>query len=89
MPCFLVILGMFMPRLVLFFGWLFGVTNKGFEGWLWPLLGFIFMPFTTLVWGLAHAYGESTRGIWLVLFIFAVLLDLGSWGSTTVKKEGS
>lgn len=87
MPCLLALLGLFFPRFILFLGWIFGFTSRGFEGWVWPLLGFIFMPFTTLAYALGHAYGEGVRGIWLVVLIIAVVLDLGSGGTAVASKS--
>lgn len=64
------------PRLVIFILWL--ITNylgQAFDGWFWPLMGFIFMPWTTL-W-CTYAYNNSgfTTGC-IIILIICVLADL-------------
>src|SRR5215813_13811287 len=79
MPClFAVFAGMF-PRLGCLFIWLArpSLFSAAFEGsWLIPLLGVIFLPFTTLMyvllWSPAGLYGWDW--FWLIL---AFLIDLG------------
>jgi purine-cytosine permease-like protein len=65
--------------------WLFGGTylERAFEHWLWPALGFLFLPLTTL----AFAYGTNSLAQggamtplgWLLVAL-AVVVDLGLWG---------
>jgi hypothetical protein len=80
MPCLLALLGFFAPRLVLVILWLTGYSGPAFKTTLWPLLGFFLMPFTTL----AYAYGMNSNGsisgLYLVLVVVGVLLDLGTIG---------
>jgi len=49
--------------------------------WLWPVLGFVFLPYTTLayMWPVLNTGGPITPG-WLSLIIIAALADLGHWG---------
>lgn len=89
MPCLLVIIGLFFPRIVLAILWIIGFMSQGFQGWGWPLLGFIFMPITTLVYGLSHIYGEGADGGWLLLLILAILFDLGSNGTGTAQRKSN
>ena len=80
MGCILPIVGVFCPRFLMFFIWL--LTNwfhLAFETRIWPLLGFLFMPFTTLAYLAAMLNNNhSVSGGWVVLLIVAVLFDLGS-----------
>mgnify|MGYP003700696177 CR=1 FL=1 len=98
MPCLLALLALLTPRvvivlLVIFSDWIGGAYNTV----LWPLLGFFFMPLTTLAYALAIHQQGSVSGIYLVLVVIAVLIDLGSiggGGGTTyktvyVKKDGA
>jgi hypothetical protein len=78
MPCLAVLFALFFPRLVMVVIWLctrwFVVA---FNTVLWPLLGFIFMPYTTLAYMTAMLKNHHTvNGGWLVLIIFAALVDL-------------
>ena len=82
MPLILGCLALFFPRLVI--ALLFIFTNylgRAFHSeWWWPLLGFFFLPFTTLAYAFAMNQGGGVHGLYLVLIIVGVLLDLGVLG---------
>ena len=78
MPCLLLIVFLAVPRIALAF--LFLTSNylqRAYHGLLLPLLGFLFLPLTTL----AYAWMTNTRqpiaGINLLILIIAVVIDLG------------
>ena len=54
--------------------------KAAYESVIWPLLGFFFMPYTTLAYMAGMVNAEEIKGGWLVLLIVAVVVDLGSWG---------
>lgn len=92
MGCLLIILSLFAPRIVLFLVWLFGgnYLSAPFSTWLWPVLGFIFMPLTTLAYAFSwHQSGGNVTGGWIVLIVVAVLVDLGmlGGGAHSARKE--
>ena len=82
MGCFLALLALISPRLVLVLLWLFDdVLSRAYDSWIIPLIGFFILPWTTLSyvafwdWG----SGRHVTGVeWLFVFFF-FLLDLGSW----------
>jgi hypothetical protein len=82
MGCILVLIAVAMPRLLmaaifLLTGW-FG---RAFETALWPLLGWFFMPYTTLAYMAAMLNNDhKLEGGWIVLLIVAVFFDLSSSG---------
>lgn len=81
MPCLLAIGGLTVPRVVIALLWLFtNYLERAFDSFLWPLLGFFFLPTTTLAW----AWAENTRGgvggVHAAVVVIAVLLDLGIIG---------
>ena len=84
MPCLFVVLAAFFPRVVLFFLWMFspGFFSPEFDGQLlWPLLGFLFLPFTTLMY--AVFFDPAAGGLvgpGVIAVVLAVLLDLGVVG---------
>lgn len=81
--CILSLIGWFFPRVVIASLWLFSDhLSRAFQTALWPILGFLFMPYTTLAWVIAQNYGGGLNGIYLVGFIIAILLDLGFFGSS-------
>jgi len=89
MPCIVTLITLAAPRLTMFFFWL--LTNwfsRAFDSVLWPVLGFLFMPYTTLAYMAAMLNNNhTTSGFWLVLVIVAVLVDLGVIGGS--RHHGS
>ena len=89
--CLLATIGSIWPRVALLF--LYCVTNipqKSFETTLWPILGFLFLPTTTLVYALCRFYGEAPieNNIWYLAAVFVALLyDLGLFGSLRRWKK--
>lgn len=78
MPCFLAVLALFVPRLVIVLVWLFSNwLDAAFESLLWPILGFIFLP-TTLLW--YSVVVNVYNGVWslvpIVGVVIALLIDL-------------
>jgi len=72
--------GAILPRFVILVGW-----SNDQAGWaaifgspVWFLGGFLFFPWTTLVYALAQANGLSLLN-WVFLGC-ALLIDLGTWG---------
>ncbi len=76
------------PRLILFLMWLLSdYLSRAFDSALWPLLGFCFLPWTTL-W-CAYVYNNGGFGPFTALIAVAcVLLDMKS-GSGQLKKKSS
>ena len=78
MPCLLLILFLAFPRIALMLLFLFSnYLQRAYHGLILPLLGFLFLPLTTL----AYAWMTNTRlpiaGINLLILIIAVVIDLG------------
>jgi hypothetical protein len=81
MPCLLGCSALFLPRLVLVLVWLFSnYLGQAYDSVIWPLLGFIFMPLTTLAYAWAVNTADSVTGIYLAIVVVAVLFDLGLLG---------
>lgn len=81
MPCLLVFLILLFPRVALLL--LFFFTNyieRAYHGILLPLLGFIFLPLTTIVYAWMINNNVPTAGINLLWLVIAVVVDLGSLG---------
>jgi len=79
--CFGVLITLAMPRLVMVVLWLFGnYLSRAYDGFLVPLLGFFFLPTTTLAYSVAENETNGPKGWGAVLIIVAVALDLGLWG---------
>jgi hypothetical protein len=85
MPCLVGCLAIAFPRIALFLVWLFGggYLGRAYPGALWPLLGFFFLPLTTLTFAFAvnsmGAPGQVPPLGWLLVGL-SVLADLGLLG---------
>jgi hypothetical protein len=88
MPCFLGLTAYFFPRLVIVLVWLFSdYFSRAYQTKLWPFLGFVFMPLTTLAYALAINSNGKLDGIYLVVFVIAVLLDFGTHGAGPLRRR--
>ena len=62
--------------------------SQAYETTIWPLLGWFFMPFTTLAYMAAMLNNDhQVSGGWIILMFFAILFDLGGNISVKVKKS--
>lgn len=91
MPCLVGCLALFMPRIALILVYLFGDNYLGeaYRTNVWPILGFFFMPLTTLAYAWAWHIDPhgSVSGIGLVIVIIAVLIDLGIVGGNAWNPQ--
>jgi hypothetical protein len=83
-----VLIALVFPRLALMLVWLFSnFLGRAYQSVLWPLLGFIFMPLTTLAYAWAiNSYG-SVSGFAFVVVVLAALIDLGSLGASGKRRR--
>lgn len=81
MPCLLGLLGLITPRVVIVVLVIFtDYIGRAFDSFPWPLLGFFFLPTTTLAWAWATNTRGEVAGVHLIVVVLAVLLDLGVIG---------
>jgi hypothetical protein len=81
MPCLLLLLVLVFPRIALLLIFLFShYLERAYHRLLLPLLGFIFLPLTTLAYAWMMNTGRPIAGINLVILIVAVVIDLGGLG---------
>lgn len=82
MGCLVGCVALLFPRLVLFLMFLTSnYLGQAYETNLWPVLGFFFMPLTTIAYAWAVNTNGTVTGIYLVVVVIAVLMDLGTTGS--------
>jgi hypothetical protein len=80
MPCLIVLIGLFSPRLAIVLLAIFtDDLSRAFDGIVVPFLGFLLLPWTTLVYTLTWQSGHAVRGFDWFLVGIAFLLDLGSY----------
>jgi hypothetical protein len=82
MPCLLLLVILLFPRVTLLLMWFFSTyLQRAFHGnLLLPILGFLFLPLTTIVYAWELNSGLPTEGINLLWLLIAVIIDLGGWG---------
>ena len=86
MCCLLLALFAFGPRLVLALEWIFGHRIQVvFAHWWWPLLGLIFLPWTTLMYTIVWSTGGVHGANWLAVAL-GVFLDLLSYSGRITQK---
>ena len=90
MGCFLALLALISPRLVLFLLWIFDdVIGQAIDSAVVSVLGFFLLPWTTLSyvafwdWG----SGRHVTGFEWFFVILAFLIDLGSYFNGSRARE--
>jgi hypothetical protein len=76
------------PRLVLIFMWIVGPrVNAAFNNFIVPLLGLIFLPYTTIMYVLVYTVGVGLSGWDWVWVLLGVGLDIMKWGQIFNKRK--
>jgi hypothetical protein len=79
--CLFVVLVLAFPRLVLVLMFLFSnYLQRAYHDLLLPIVGFIFVPLTTIVYAWLVNSHMPLEGINLLILVVAVLIDLGGLG---------
>jgi hypothetical protein len=88
--CLVALLAAISPRLVIFLLWIFTdrltiAFRSGWEG----VIGFILLPYTTLLYALVYAPGRGVDSFGWVIVALGVLLDLSShlFGSRARRRR--
>jgi hypothetical protein len=81
MPCLLLVIVLAFPRVVLALLFFFSnYLQRAYHDFLIPLVGFIFLPLTTLAYAWMMNTGTPMQGPYLLLLLVAVLIDVGGLG---------
>jgi hypothetical protein len=93
MCCLLLILFALGPRVALFFEWIFGHRiQAAFDGWWWPLLGLIFLPWTTLMYTIVWSVGGVHGANWIAValgFFLDLLSYSGRFSQRAYQRRGA
>jgi hypothetical protein len=88
MCCLFASLALFGPRLAVLLVWIFGTrVDLAFGSWIWPLLGLLFAPWTTLMYLIAWQPGGVSGGWDFVLIGLGVVLDLMTYSTRSAAKR--
>ncbi len=75
------------PRFALLLIWIFGErVDRAFDSWVWPLLGLIFLPWTTLAYLLVWTVGGVSGAAWLVVAL-GLAADIATYASRSASQR--
>ena len=81
MPCVVLAFVVFFPRIFLIGMFLLSnYLERAYHGYILPILGFIFLPITTITYAWLSNTHRPIEGIYLIVLIIAVLIDAGGLG---------
>jgi hypothetical protein len=93
MCCLLLILFALGPRVALVVEWIFGHRiQAAWNGWWWPLLGIIFLPWTTLMYTIVWSVGGVHGASWIAVgigFVLDVLSYSGRMSQKMYQRRGA
>jgi len=88
MPIVVGCLALVAPRFAIVVVVLFSdYIGRAFEVMVWPFLGFLFMPLTTLAYAWAINSRGSVEGFQLVVVVIAILMDVGLIGGSAASRN--
>ena len=88
MCCLVGVMALLGPRIALAFWWIFGnKVDVAFSSWVWPLLGLIFLPWTTLFYVIAWSAIGGVNGAWWIFVALGLVLDLGTYSARSAKAR--
>ena len=88
MPLVVGCLALLTPRVAIVLVVLFsGYIGRAYDSMVWPFLGFLFMPLTTLAYAWAINSRGSVEGLQLVVVVIAILMDLGLIGGSAASRK--
>ena len=84
----LIVLGLLGPRVALAAWWIFGdKVDVAFDSWIWPLLGLVLLPWTTIMYvAVWSAIGGVTGAEWLLVAL-GFVLDIASYSARAAQSR--
>jgi hypothetical protein len=89
MGCIVAIFALMTPRIAIVLVVIFSdFIGRAYESWIWPLLGFFFLPLTTLAYAAAVNWNDgSVSGGYFFMVLLAALFDLGALGNGRMAQR--
>lgn len=71
------------PRAITVIWWIIEPSrfSDAFSSFVWPLLGLIFLPWTTLMYVILWSFGTGVHGLDWLFFALAVVADISVYAS--------
>lgn len=90
MACLFLLVFLAFPRIALALLFIFSnYLEHSYHGLIVPLLGFIFLPLTTLAYAWMVNSGLPTAGVNLLILLIAIVIDLGGLGGGEYHRRRS
>ena len=91
MGCLFLLVAALSPRLAVVLMWIFTPwVDRAFGPIIWPILGVIFLPLTTLAYVIFwNTGGRGVTGWEWIFVILAVFADLASYGGVAYGRRGA
>jgi hypothetical protein len=87
-PCLFVLVICAFPRLVLVLMFLFSTyIQRAYHDLIIPIIGFIFLPLTTIVYAWLVNSHAPLAGFNLLYLILAVVIDVGGLGGGEIQRR--
>jgi hypothetical protein len=79
------------PRIALVAWWIFGdKVDLAFDSWVWPLLGILVLPWTTLAYVIAWQPIVGVDGGWdYLLIVLGVIADIATYSARAARGKTS
>jgi hypothetical protein len=85
-----ILLAFFTPRIVLMILWLFtNYLTRAYDTFVWPTIGFVFLPATTLAYAVAQNELGGVNGLGLVVVLIGVAIDVGLLGGGARQRRSA
>jgi hypothetical protein len=87
MCCLFLVAAGLGPRIAVLAIWIFGDrVDPAFDSWVWPLLGVVFLPWTTLAYLVTWDRAGVSAGEWILILIgFAA--DVATYASRAASQK--
>lgn len=91
MPCLLIVFLVVSPRLTMVALWLLtDWVDRVYNGWLVPVLGIVFLPWTTVLYTIGYIVSGDTAAPWGILgLIVGVFCDIMSYAGSSKPVRNS
>jgi hypothetical protein len=88
MPCLLIVIAAAFPRIAIALLFFFSnFFDKVYSSLIVLVLGFLFLPLTTIVYAWIVNGGHAINGIYLIAIVVSVLFDLGHVGHGEYRRR--
>jgi hypothetical protein len=88
MCCLALTAGFLGPRIALLAWWIFGdKVDAAFDSWFWPLLGLIFLPWTTLAYVLVWSPIVGVDGGEWIVVALGFLADVLTYSGRAAQSR--